>query len=78
MPTILRVGPYRFYFYPADAPEPPHIHIKRDDSEAKYWLSPVQYERSRDFPEHELRKIQSIIEEHERELVEAWNEYFQV
>ena len=72
------VGPYRFYFYPSDAPEPPHIHVKRDNAEAKYWLNPVSYERSTRFPEHELRRIQSIVTEHEQELLEAWNEYFSI
>jgi hypothetical protein len=78
MPSVLQVGPYRFYFYPSDEPEPPHIHIKRDQAEAKFWLSPVTYERSRGFPEHELRKIQSIVTQYERELLEAWNEYFSI
>ena len=27
MPTVLRIGPYRFYFYSLDPNEPPHIHI---------------------------------------------------
>ena len=36
MPSVLRIGPYRFYFYPSDAPEPPHIHVKRDNAEAKF------------------------------------------
>jgi hypothetical protein len=78
MPTVLRVGPYRFYFYPSDAPEPPHIHVKRDNAEAKYWLGPVRYERSNHFSKQELRKIQSIVVAHERELLEVWNEYFSI
>jgi len=36
MPTILRVGPYRFFFYSADGEEPPHVHVERDDSVAKF------------------------------------------
>lgn len=76
MPSVLRVGPYRFFFYPSDAPEPPHIHVKRDSAEAKFWLSPVLYEHSTRFSEHELRKIQSIVTQHEQELLEAWNEFF--
>jgi len=27
MPTILRIGPYRFYFYSNEKGEPPHIHV---------------------------------------------------
>jgi hypothetical protein len=40
MPTVLRSGPYRFFFYSADGAEPPHIHVERDDNTAKFWLRP--------------------------------------
>ena len=33
MPTILRIGPYRFHFYSREDNEPAHIHIERDDLE---------------------------------------------
>lgn len=33
MPTVLRSGPYRFFFYAGDRDEPPHVHIERDDIE---------------------------------------------
>jgi len=42
MPTVLRSGPYRFYFYSHEPNEPPHIHVDRDDLSAKFWLNPVQ------------------------------------
>jgi hypothetical protein len=35
MPTVLRVGPYRFFFYSGDGGEPPHIHVERDQYAAK-------------------------------------------
>jgi len=41
-PTVLRSGPYRFFFFASDRQEPPHIHVKRDDKLAKFWLSPVR------------------------------------
>ena len=31
MPTILREGPYRFFFYASDREEPLHVHVERDD-----------------------------------------------
>lgn len=41
MPTVLRIGPYRFYFYPYDIlHEPPHIHVGRDQDEAKFGSIP--------------------------------------
>ncbi|MBA3519854.1 MAG: DUF4160 domain-containing protein [Rhizobiales bacterium] len=42
MPTALRVGSYRFFFYAADENEPSHIHVGREDSVAKFWLDPVR------------------------------------
>jgi hypothetical protein len=38
MPTILIIGPYRFFFVSLDAGEPPHIHIQRERMVAKFWL----------------------------------------
>lgn len=46
MPTVLRVGPYRFFFYASDRHEPPHVHVERDEKVAKFWLRPVRLERS--------------------------------
>ncbi len=31
MPTVLRIGPYRFFFFAGDRNEPLHIHIERED-----------------------------------------------
>ena len=41
MPTVMRIGPYRLHFYSREDHEPPHIHVTRDDLEAKFWLRPV-------------------------------------
>jgi hypothetical protein len=38
MPTVLRSGPYRFFFYSSDGPEPPHVHVERDAGRVKFWL----------------------------------------
>jgi hypothetical protein len=46
LPTVLRSGPYRIFFYSADRDEPPYIHVEREDSEANVWLDPVRLERS--------------------------------
>ena len=76
MPTVLRIGPYRFYFYPADRPEPPHIHVKRDDAECKFWLSPVSLARNQGFTRHEIGQVEKIVQEYERQVLEAWNAAF--
>ncbi|WHZ29800.1 MAG: hypothetical protein OJF51_004602 [Nitrospira sp.] len=46
MPTVLRVGPYRFFFYAGDRDELPHIHIEREDKVAKFWLDPIRLQGS--------------------------------
>jgi hypothetical protein len=76
MPTVLRVGPFRFFFYAGDGGEPAHVHVERDDCEAKFWLDPVRLERNRGFKRKELNRIQGLTEEHREELLEAWNEFF--
>ena len=72
MPTVLRVGPLRFFFYAGDGAEPPHIHVERDDSEAKFWLDPVRLERSRSFRRKDISQIRGLVEEHQEQLLESW------
>jgi hypothetical protein len=76
MPAILRIGAYRFYFYSHEPNEPPHIHIDRDNMTAKFWLQSVSLAQNIGFPAKELRKLQSMVIEHQTQLLEAWYEYF--
>ena len=76
MPTLLRSGPYRFYFYSHEPNEPPHVHVDREDLSAKFWLDPVQLAANFGFRAHELREIQSIVSNHRTELLEASHEFF--
>lgn len=75
MPTILRIGPYRFFFYSNEKGEPPHIHVQREKFLAKFWLSPVALASSRHFASHELRTIQKHVDENLKIFLEAWNEH---
>ena len=76
MPTALRVGPYRFFFYSADADEPPHVHVERDDRAAKFWIDPVRLVVSGGFGRAELREIQRLVVRNEHALMEAWRGFF--
>ena len=76
MPTVLRSGPYRAFFYAGDRHEPPHVHIERDQSKAKYWLEPVVLESSSGFGRAELMDIYRLISEHQVALLEKWHDYF--
>jgi len=76
MPTVLRNGPYRFYFYSGDGKEPPHVHVERDNQVAKFWLNPVRLQATGGMRESELRRIHAIIKLRQRDLLEAWHENF--
>jgi hypothetical protein len=77
MPTVLRVGPFRFFFYAGDGDEPPHVHIERDDGEAKFWLDPVRLERSGGLSRKDINRVRALIELHRQHLLEGWDEFFQ-
>lgn len=76
MPTTLRIGPYRFFFYAGDREEPAHIHVERDNETAKFWLQPVRLARSSGFSSQELNSIRKLVEENQIALRRKWNEYF--
>ena len=38
MPTVMLLNGWRFFFYSNENDEPPHIHCKKGDQEAKFWL----------------------------------------
>ena len=76
MPTALRSGPYRFYFYSHEPNEPPHVHVDRDALSAKFWLEPVALARNLGFPAHELTRIQHLVEQNREAILESWNDHF--
>lgn len=76
MPTVLREGPYRFFFYSGDVDEPPHIHVEHDDAEVKFWLNPIRLERNQGFSRKEIHRIRSIVKRNQQELLDRWNEFF--
>jgi len=76
VPTVLRIGPFRFFFYAGDGLERPHVHVERDRGECKFWLDPVSLARNEGFRQRELQRIYTLIVEHQQELLESWHEFF--
>jgi hypothetical protein len=76
MPTVLRTGPYRFFFYASDRDEPPHVHVEQEDNIAKFWLDPIRLQRSHGFNRADIRRIQRLINDNHTQLLEAWHGYF--
>ena len=76
MPTVLRSGPYRIYWFSHEPGEPPHVHIDHGSKSAKYWLAPVALARNLGFAAHELRQLRLLVESHQSFLLEQWHGYF--
>jgi hypothetical protein len=76
MPTVLRVGPYRFFFYSEEGSEPPHVHIVAAERRAKFWLTPIDLTWNDGFRTGELKIIEEIITANLNLFLEAWNDFF--
>lgn len=76
MPTIYRIGSYRFYFFSHENNEPPHIHIDKDNNSAKFWLNPVELSSNYGFNSKELNYISKIIIEQKEFFIQKWELYF--
>jgi len=76
MPTVLRIGRFRFYFFSNEREEPPHIHVKAAEDQAKFWLIPTQLASNYGFSSRELNELERLVEQNEAVFMEAWNEHF--
>jgi hypothetical protein len=75
MPTVLRIGPFRFHFYSDEGNEPPHIHIETSDGECKFWLDPIRLARNMGLAPRIVREIERLVFEHQELLREKFHEY---
>lgn len=76
MPTVLRHGPYRFFFYSNESDEPAHIHVHEGAKLAKFWLDPVALASSTRFASHELTALNRLVTRFREQLLDAWHVYF--
>lgn len=75
MPTVLRVGRFRFHFYSDERNEPAHIHVRAPEGECKFWLDPIALARNIGLAQHVLNDIERIIIEHHALLKEKYDEF---
>ena len=76
MPTILRIGGYRFFFFSNEGFEPVHVHVESAECHAKFWLRPVALANSVGYNGKELTSLRKIVDERSSFFVEKWHEYF--
>jgi hypothetical protein len=77
VPTVLRSGPCRFFFYASDEREPAHVHVQRDRKRAKLWLMPVRVDWNTGFGPAEPRQIARLVADNEEILLRRWHEFFE-
>lgn len=75
MPTILRSGPYRVYFYSHETKEPPHVHVDRDHATCKFWLCPVSVADNLGFGPAEFRDSARLIEDQVSDFLAQWEAF---
>lgn len=76
VPTVLRVGGYRFFFWSRENREPPHVHVDQAERYAKFWLTPVGLADARGFRSNELGDLRRLVEQHRTFFEEKWREHF--
>ena len=74
MPTLLRVGPYRYFMVTFDCIERPHIHVRAGSiGEAKFWLAPtVGLATAWGYTARELARIRVIVVRNAEVLIDQW------
>ena len=75
MPTVLRIGHFRFHFYSDEYNEPPHIHIATPEGECKFWLDPIRLARNFGIKPKIIREIEKLVYIHADLLKEKYNEF---
>ena len=78
MPTVLRIGAFRFFYYANEGQEPAHIHVQADNRLAKFWLQPVNLASSIGFNAKQLNQLLGLVRENESLFLEAWNDFFNI
>ena len=75
MPTIIREGGFRLFFY-SDEGILPHVHVQYQGRTAKFWINPIHLAYNRGLNASELSKSATLIKKHEKLIQEKWNEFF--
>ncbi|MEE9912521.1 MAG: DUF4160 domain-containing protein [Deltaproteobacteria bacterium] len=76
MPTVMKIGVFRFHFYSDEGNEPPHIHVATPDGECKFWLDPVRLAKNKGVSPETIRLIERLVFNHRDLFEEKFHDYF--
>jgi len=72
----MRAGPYRFFIWSNEPPEPAHVHVASGDGHAMFWLDPVSLAGSDGYKAREMPGSGDSWEAHRAELRGRWRDIF--
>ncbi|MFN0118339.1 MAG: DUF4160 domain-containing protein [Elusimicrobiota bacterium] len=79
MPKLFEWNGYKFFFFSNEGSplEPCHIHIRKGEKLAKFWVEPsVLVGYSYEMTSRELKDLEVIVEKNIGLIRSRWNEYF--
>ena len=75
MPTIFELFGLRFFFY-ANEHSPVHVHVVRDDDEAKIALEPeIKLVYNHGLKERDVKRALELTRLYSDEIMEMWHKY---
>jgi len=79
VPTVLYIQGWRLFFYVNERNEPPHIHVRKGDTEGKYWLYQESFDIEEDYTYNmspaDRRAIRKIIFENFEYLIAEYERF---
>lgn len=72
MPKVFDEAGFAGRFYMADLNEPVHIHVVKDNKEAKFWVTPIALATNSGFSQRELRRVEELIRKYQADIRTFW------
>ena len=79
MPKVFEYDGFKYFFFSNEGSplEPIHIHVRKSEKTAKFWLEPeILLDKSYKMSSNDLRKILDVIIQNQDLIREKWNAYF--
>jgi len=79
MPVVFRYKGFRFFFFSNEGTprEPMHIHVRKGEAVAKFWLEPdISVAESYALTSSELLELMRAAEKNKKIIERYWNEHF--
>jgi hypothetical protein len=79
MPKVFEWNGYKFFFFSNEGipREPSHIHVRKGEQSAKFWVTPyVSLASAFEMTSKDLLLIENIVQQNSELIRRKWDEYF--